>query len=279
MSAVRTTLAAIPLLLTLACTNRVPTPADDSGSGSSSTGKDASSSSEEDASRSDSSVGEDSSSDSGSEDGGFINPTSAEGGGEPGPLGSMCARAEDCISTFCYSIPQLGGVCSECLVDGDCSSGSCSIEFQRGYAVCSDGGLGRMCNSDDGCQDGLVCVELFDAGGIVNSRVCSECASDEACGENVCVPSYDFGTFSGYFSCVPPGSVETDRGCNVVNGEGDDSECLGGHCTPVALLNGLVTLGVCGDCELDEHCPEEGQRCDPASASLDGVLGGVCLGP
>ena len=85
--------------------------------------------------------------------------------GGPQPLGGMCSASDECDSGFCYDIPMFGGVCSECLMDSDCDMGTCAGDFNAGYAVCTDGALGLMCDSDEGCMGELVCGTVIDTGG------------------------------------------------------------------------------------------------------------------
>ena len=51
-----------------------------------------------------------------------------------------------------------------------------------------------MCESTDGCADGLVCAELLDTGGFFPANFCSECETNAECDEGqTCTPTYDFG--------------------------------------------------------------------------------------
>lgn len=215
--------------------------------------------------------------DSGDESMGFINP---ETGGETGPVGpqpngSMCGGADECESGFCYQVPMLGGVCSECLMDSDCETGTCAVDFNALYAVCTDGSLGMMCDSDEGCMGELVCTELLDTGGIFNASFCSECGPSAPCaGEQMCNPVYDTMGIGGHMSCVDPGSVENGQGCPIDGGVGDGSVCMSGHCTAASLFM-FIELGVCGECEIDADCPDMG-TCAPASAGMGGLMGATC---
>jgi hypothetical protein len=214
--------------------------------------------------------------DSSMDDGTFINPgTSGEDGSGPQPLGGMCENADGCESGFCYVLPQLGGVCSECLIDEDCGTGTCSLD-PIGYAVCTDGELGKMCNTDEGCMGDLVCAELIDTGGLVNSNFCSECQTTVDCeGEQICSPVYDQEAFAGSLQCVEPGSVPNDQGCPLEGGVGDATVCENGHCGVVDVFAGIV-IGVCGDCSTDEDCPE-GSACMPAQGGNGGLTGATCI--
>lgn len=210
---------------------------------------------------------------------GFINPetTGDSGPSEPQPNGGMCASEGDCTSGFCYQLPTVGGVCSECLVDADCSMGTCSLEFDVMYAVCTDGSAGNMCNSDEGCMGDLVCTELIDTGGVFNANFCSQCGPTAPCdGDTICSPQYDDSAISGQFVCVEAGSVVSGQGCPVDDeGTGDSSVCADGHCEVVDVFQGFVTLGVCGECITDADCPE-GQTCTGGEATMQGLTGSSC---
>jgi hypothetical protein len=212
-----------------------------------------------------------------SESGGFINPDSEESGPTaPGPNGSQCASNEDCESAFCYTIPMLGGVCSECLADADCEMGTCAIDGAAMYAVCTDGSIGNMCDSDEGCAGALVCTELIDTGGLFNASFCSDCGPTAPCeGEQICTPLYDAASFSGYLTCADPASVENGGGCPLVGGVGDDAVCMSGHCGVADLFMGFVQLGVCGECNADTDCVEPA-TCTPASGGGNGLMGAIC---
>lgn len=213
----------------------------------------------------------------GMDDGGFIGmDTGDTGAGDPLPNGAECAANEDCMSEFCYSIPTVGGVCSECLVDQDCETGTCSLEFEFGYAVCTDGSMGNMCNTDEGCMGDLVCAELIDTGGLFNANYCSECKTTADCADGqTCSPYYDESGFSGYLYCVEPASVPSGQGCPVENGTGDDSVCMDGHCSVVEVFQGFAQIGLCGQCNEDTDCMD-GQTCTPAMAGQRGLFGSVC---
>ncbi len=204
------------------------------------------------------------------DDGGFISPdTGDETSSEPQPNGAQCAAEPDCESGFCYILPQVGGVCSECLLDEDCDTGTCSLDAMTGYAICTDGSQGNMCNSDVGCAGELVCTELIDTGGIFNANFCSQCGPSAPCeGEQICAPVYDLGNLGGFFACADPGTVENGQGCPLTDG---DAACDSGYCG-LANLFGFAELGVCGECNIDADCPEEGQTCVEAEAGMGGGL-------
>ena len=210
------------------------------------------------------------------DDAGFITPETGDDTAiEPQPNGAQCAANPECESGFCYSIPQVGGVCSECLVDQDCEMGTCSIEAV-GYAVCTDGSQGNMCNTDEGCMGDLVCTELIDTGGLINANFCYECGPSAPCTDpQICSPQYDLAGLGGSFVCVDPGGVENGQGCPIEGGNGVDDACASGHCG-IANLFRFAELGVCGECSVDEDCPEMGQTCMPAEAGMGGLTPAFC---
>ena len=210
------------------------------------------------------------------DDAGFIMPDTGEDTSVgPQPNGAQCAGESECESGFCYTIPMVGGVCSECLMDQDCDMGTCSLDAV-GYAICTDGSQGNMCDTDEGCMGELVCTELIDTGGIVNTSFCSECGPTAPCdGEQICTPQLDLANLGGSFVCVDPGTVENGQGCPIEGGSGVDETCASGHCG-IANLFGFAELGVCGECNVNEDCPEKGQTCVPAEASMAGLNPAYC---
>ncbi len=212
-----------------------------------------------------------------SDSGGFINPDSEDSGPTaPGPNGAQCSANDECESMFCYTIPMLGGVCSECLADADCEMGTCAIDAAAMYAVCTDGSLGNMCDSDEGCMGALVCTELIDTGGLFNASFCSDCGPSAPCaGDGICSPVYDAAAFSGHLTCVAPGSVPNDGGCPLVDGVGDDAACTSMRCGVADVFMGFVQLGVCGECNGDDDCVAPA-TCTPASAGNGGLMGASC---
>ena len=192
--------------------------------------------------------------------------------GGPQPLGGMCSSGDECDSGFCYDIPMFGGVCSECLMDSDCEMGTCAGDFNAGYAVCTDGALGLMCDSDEGCMGDLVCGELIDTGGFFPLNFCSECNDATPCADmQICTPVYDLANFQGSLQCADPGSVEDGGGCPL----GDGTVCASGFCGTASIM-GFVELGVCGECNSDMDCPMPGQTCVGPTADQGGVTPAVC---
>jgi hypothetical protein len=225
----------------------------------------------------DTSGGISSSSSTGVDDRSFLDGMTTEGPPPPMPQpnGSPCGDAEECTSGFCYQIPMLGGVCSECLSDTDCPMGTCSLD-PVGYAVCTDGSIGVMCSSDEGCMDDLVCAQLIDTMGLFDLNFCSECNEDTPCsGGQLCAPVYDLAAFQGYLACMDPGSVPNDGGCPLDGFMGEGEVCQSGLCG-VADVLGLIPIGVCGECLSDMDCmPME--TCTPAAADMSGLQGAVCM--
>lgn len=226
----------------------------------------------------DSSGGSTSGSSSGILDGSFLDGMTTEDPPPPmeQPNGAQCMGGAECVSGFCYQIPMLGGICSECLVDSDCPSGTCSLD-PVGYAVCTDGSLGVMCNSDDGCMGDLVCAELIDTGGLFNANFCSECNDATPCaGGQICSPVYDLASFQGYLGCVDPGTVPDGGGCPLdAGGMGEGAACQSGLCGVASLL-GVLPIGVCGECLTDMDCMGM-ETCTPPVADMSGLQGAVCM--
>ena len=193
------------------------------------------------------------------------------------PLGGQCSSSGQCASGSCWTGPMLG-VCSECETDIDCQdggAGTCAFDFDLMYAVCTDGGLGAMCESDDACAPGLVCAQAIDTGGLIAGNFCSACADDSACeAGQLCSPVYLRGEIGGWLDCVDEGSVPNGQGCPVEGQVGDDAACASGHCG-VANAGGLgIYVGVCGECTTAADCG--GGQCSGPSAGLMGVTGAQC---
>jgi hypothetical protein len=132
-----------------------------------------------------------------------------------------------------------------------------------------------MCESTDGCADGLVCAELIDTGGLFNASFCSECETSAECDpDQICTPYYDTMNLGGYLTCADPMSVPDGQGCPIVDGMGDGTVCQNGHCG-IADLFGVVSIGLCGECTTEADCAE-GETCMPAMAGMGGVSGPMC---
>jgi hypothetical protein len=209
-------------------------------------------------------------------DGGFLDGMTTDGPPTGQPNGSQCGNASECESGFCYQIPMLGGVCSECLTDTDCATGTCSLDPQVFYAVCTDGSIGVMCSSDEGCMGELVCAELIDTGGFFNASFCSECNDATPCAnDQICSPVYDLASFQGYLACMDPGTAPNGAGCPIDGFQGDGEVCQSGICS-VATLLGLIPIGLCGECLDNTDCPDM-ETCAPAVADMNGVQGSMCM--
>ncbi len=212
---------------------------------------------------------------SGMDTAGFLPSTGTGSEPMPGPNGSPCMGPGDCESEFCYTVPTMGGFCSECLTDEDCGMGTCSVDLMLGYAVCTDGSLGVMCSSDEGCMEPLVCATVVDTGGVFPLDFCSECRDDVPCTDGqLCTPVIDIEALGGFNGCVDPMSVPNNGACPLVGGVGDGAVCQSGICTS-ALALGLVPIGLCGECAVDADCP--GGTCTPAVADMNGVSGSICM--
>lgn len=190
-----------------------------------------------------------------SDEAGFI-PRPDVGGTDPYPLGEQCEADRECESGNCFMFGDFGfGICSECAHDSECMKdggpGTCSISGSQ-WAVCSDGSAGSMCESSDGCAEGLVCAIIFEGSPF---ELCSECATDAECDEgSACAPSFGMGNI-----CALPGTIENGEFCP----EAGDAYCASTHCTQAEAMGMPAGLWFCGECALDEHCAE-GQTCMPA---------------
>jgi hypothetical protein len=190
------------------------------------------------------------------------------------PNGDECSSGEECESGFCRDAPGPGdGVCSECTMDADCEMGTCSFEFEIGWAVCTDGGLGQGCDSDEGCAGELVCVPVFGDSG---PRRCSECSNELACDEGlVCSPVFGDGAFDSWRGCVAPASVDLGGGCPVNDGVGDGSVCISGACGVVTFGMNDTEVGICSECDGDDDCADM-QTCAAPDIDMGGVTPGAC---
>lgn len=204
--------------------------------------------------------------------------TSNDTGVMPQPNGSQCGSDAECESMKCYSIPMVGGVCSECKVDADClESGegiACSLDLLTMQAACSNGQLGDTCMAMSSCEDGLFCAEVVEGTfGLVPSA-CSNCKSSGDCdGGQLCAPIFDTMKFEGYKDCVEPGSVQNDALCSIK--DMGDASCASGHCGEVDIM-GFIQVGVCGACNSDEDC-EMDQKCMPGVFDQgSGFKGSTC---
>jgi hypothetical protein len=90
----------------------------------------------------------------------------------------------------------------------------------------------------------------------------------------VALPIGSHAALTGHWTCVDPGSVANDGGCDL--GGSGDQQCISGICGAADVM-GLLTLGMCGECEVDGDCgPAE--VCNPAQVDLAlGLMGAECL--
>jgi len=199
------------------------------------------------------------------------------------PLGSPCEDPEcDCESDQCFVVEPLGGVCSECDEDADCEPEpgfGCNFgnPLTHTPAVCSGGERPQGCEIDGDCPMGQYCLTVIEVPGILSVTTCSDCKGDIGCmaGE-LCVPTVDIANAGGYYSCVDPGSVPDESGCNV---DGDGTECASGQCAPAALM-GVPIVAVCSPCNEDGDCGG-GMTCQLPEVAIEGdalvLVPGACV--
>ena len=215
----------------------------------------------------------DSTSEGGMESIGFIAGSTTEAPGEPQPNGSFCGVDDECESGHCTGIPDIGGVCSDCAVDADCETGTCVFDFSVGYSTCTDGSVGVDCMSDDGCADGLVCADVFDAGGFGPTR-CSECSPDVPCPDGQgCTLITDNGLLEAYLGCIDAATVPLGETCPVTDGVGDGTICMSGQCGVIDVFG--FQIGVCSECDADDDCMA-GQTCSPPGFGMGMLEPGTC---
>ena len=198
-------------------------------------------------------------------------PTATTGDTDPLPNGSECTENEECESGMCFFNSLFGGVCGECLTEEDCPDGGCTppnpLPEPPVPATCNDGSLGGGCNTDEACQEELSCIDLIEVPGIIEVATCGECNEDTECSDDwLCAPQFDIANFTGQKSCVEPGSVPNGQGCDH-EGSGDD-QCMSGICAEVDLM-GLLTVGVCGECNVDADCTEAGETCQEPDVDIE----------
>lgn len=190
---------------------------------------------------------------------------------EPQENGASCADPCECVSESCYFVSLIGGSCGECTSDADCPDGGCSIpnplaDPPQG-ATCNMGEAGAGCETNDVCQEGLVCGTLLDVPGVLTLATCGECLTDADCTDQLCSPTLDVANFSGQRLCVDPGTVENGQACDHL-ASGNEA-CASGICATVDIM-GVVTVGVCGDCTVDADCDMgAGEVCMAADINQD----------
>lgn len=209
--------------------------------------------------------------------------------GQPQDANCTDASGCGCASGRCFIMPILGGLCGECLGDSDCGGGGCTVPNPIV-------GLGAKCNKGqpgDGCMSDGVCAapgagkcgQVFAVPGIVTVTTCGECASNADCGADApnCSPDYALLGFGGTLVCAADGSRADDTGCDLASdgagGALGDDACQSGHCG-AALLQGVVELGLCGQCSDDADCSMD-QVCGEARADLTtgALFGARCVPP
>lgn len=212
--------------------------------------------------------------------------TTTTTGVDPQPDGAMCSADAECISESCFVVPLLGGLCGECKVDADCDGGGCTIPNPLAGvgATCNKGEVGAGCESDDVCTDpnNSLCGLVLDATPIIKVQTCGECKSNADCSDDAapnCSPTISVSDFSGVNTCVPDASVENDKACNHIEEGGvpiGNSACMSGYCG-VAAVMGVVKIGVCGECFVDEDCG--GGTCEDAFVDTDTgeLIGAKCV--
>jgi len=205
------------------------------------------------------------------------------------PVNSPCTDSSGCgcDTEKCFVVPALGGFCGECLVDGDCAPGGCSVPnpIAGVGATCNDGLPGEGCMSDDVCTDAAngICGTLLEVPGIITVATCGQCKANADCTEAGlanCSPTYDVPNFKGKLDCVADGSVPNNLGCSLEDDGGNpagNKACESGFCGEASVM-GLLKLGVCGECNADSDCPM-GQMCSDPAVDLDmgALVGSVCM--
>ena len=184
--------------------------------------------------------------------------------------GEGCEEDCDCVSEQCFIVAVLGGTCGECNEDSDCPDGGCTIPnpLNGTGSTCNEGNLGDGCEDSSVCQGDLECQLILDVAGILEASTCSECGSDSDCADPtpLCTVQYDIANVSGQKVCVAEASVPNGDGCDL-DGSGAMA-CESGICNDIDIM-GLVSVGVCGDCESDADCPM-GETCTEGSVDLEG---------
>lgn len=196
------------------------------------------------------------------------------------PNGSECMTPAVCQTGDCYvvKIPVEGlppGICSECDADQDCVDKglgiACTVDASDFSGVCTDGGLGSFCESQNACKAGYFCEELVAGAQGLLPSACSECRDDADCdGGKRCTPRIDVGMYEGNKFCAAPGSVPNDGMCPIPTG---NDVCANGHCNTLNLF-GMLDVGVCGACATDADCVAP-KICQPGKFD-EGFFGTVC---
>ncbi len=191
-----------------------------------------------------------------------------------------------CSSGNCFVVPILGGWCGECLTDADCDGGGCTVPnpIAGTGAVCNKGEAGDGCNTSDVCVDpaNASCGVLLEVPGIISVATCGECSVNAECLDPElpnCTPTYDVENFTGKYVCAADATVPNNEGCNLTQEGGEpvgNAACQSGFCGEANVM-GLLKVGICGECNSNEDCPQ-GQTCSDPQVDLDSaaLIGSVC---
>ncbi|MCB9621986.1 MAG: S1 family peptidase [Sandaracinus sp.] len=166
-------------------------------------------------------------------------------------LGEPCAEDGECVSGACLVELDRGYCTSACERDSDCVTGyHCRMGAEAGQCVVGErGSVGSGCVENGDCSDTLFCAARGDV------RWCTSfCTTDEECPP-------DFGCIEvapGAQICVP------DRG--VVGDEcATGDECISGVCEAVGSDGGLVCTR---ECSADALC-DPGFECRRDPETMD----------
>jgi hypothetical protein len=173
------------------------------------------------------------------------------------PKDSPCAEESGCgcVTGVCSTIPVLGGWCGECLVDSDCDNGGCTLPnpLKEVGSRCNKGQAGEGCMSDAVCKDAAYpsCGTLYEVPPLLLVATCGQCKTSADCPDAApyCTPDYDLANFGGVRTCVGKETRANDNGCEV------DEVCASKSCGELDVESGLLTLGICGECKVDDDCP------------------------
>ena len=212
---------------------------------------------------------------------------------EGAPIDTPCKDASGCgcASGKCFLVPILGGWCSECLGDADCTGGGCTVPnpIEGIGATCNMGEPGAGCETNNVCSDpaNALCGTLLAVENIISVSTCGECITGADCTADPmltnCAPTYDVMNFSGQYKCVADNSTANNEGCNLMDdGMGEpvgNKACMSGFCGDATVM-GLLHVGVCGECNSNADCTDPAKpTCTDAMVDLDQatLVGSVCM--